>query len=376
MKQFFDYLRPKPTLEKATLKVQRDGDRYEIILGKRSFEIASNASQPTDRENYDFALFGALAMALTHNVEITTDLPISQSAADAAHEINSLMELWQSRKIYPTPLKFNNIIEKAAPKPDLPGLICLSGGIDSTFAALESQNKLNITHGMLIAGADYPSKENPGFISLRSRVEKIASILELELIIVETSIRKHGFQWEMLHTLNLAMCLNFNAEQFGYGVIAADWTAAQEFNHHPWGNNRTLVSALSSDQFPIHHVGSDHTRSQKTRKIIKHPSGVGDKISVCFEDTTHGGNCGICSKCIRTRLNILTSGKETPELFKRNDPLEDLVAKLPMPKYQARKLRALAVMLDIRDDLPEGAVKVAVVNYVDRLKSRILPTGR
>ena len=91
MKQFFDYLRPKPTLEKATLKVQRDGDRYEIILGKRSFEIASNASQPTDRENYDFALFGALAMALTHNVEITTDLPISQSAADAAHEINSLM---------------------------------------------------------------------------------------------------------------------------------------------------------------------------------------------------------------------------------------------------------------------------------------------
>ena len=47
-----------------------------------------------------------------------------------------------------------------------------------------------------------------------------------------------------------------------------------------------------------------------------------------------------------------------------------------MPKYQARKLRALAVMLDIRDDLPEGAVKVAVVNYVDRLKSRILPTGR
>ena len=47
-----------------------------------------------------------------------------------------------------------------------------------------------------------------------------------------------------------------------------------------------------------------------------------------------------------------------------------------MPKGQARKLRALAVMLDIRDDLPDGVVKNEVFNYVERLKRRLLPTGR
>ena len=82
----------------------------------------------------------------------------------------------------------------------------------------------------------------------------------------------------MLHTLNLAMCLNLNAHQFGFGVIAADWTLEQEFNHHPWGNNNRIISAFSNEQFPIHHIGSDHTRSQKARKIIKDPSGVGEKF--------------------------------------------------------------------------------------------------
>ena len=131
------------------------------------------------------------------------------------------MELWHSRKIYPNKLKLNNIVEATHPKSSQPGLICLSGGIDSTFAALECQNEHNISHGLLIAGADYPSKDSPGFISLKSRVDKIASTLNLDLVVVETSIRKHGFQWEMLHTLNLAMCLNLNAHQFGFGVIAA-----------------------------------------------------------------------------------------------------------------------------------------------------------
>ena len=376
MKQVLDYLRPKPALEKAELKINTLDDRYEVILGKRSFEISSTAKHLKDRENYDFALFGALALALTHNIEITTNLPISKPAADSAKKINSLMELWHSRKIYPNKLKLNNIVESTHPKSSQPGLICLSGGIDSTFAALECQNEHNISHGLLIAGADYPSQDSPGFISLKSRVDKIASTLNLDLVVVETSIRKHGFQWEMLHTLNLAMCLNLNAHQFGFGVIAADWTLEQEFNHHPWGNNNRIISAFSNEQFPIHHIGSDHTRSQKARKIIKDPSGVGEKISVCFEDISHGGNCGICSKCIRTRLNILTSGRETPELFNRNDPLEKLIKKIPMPKGQARKLRALAVMLDIRDDLPDGVVKNEVFNYVERLKRRLLPTGR
>ena len=109
MKQVLDYLRPKPVLEKAELKINTLDDRYEVILGKRSFEISSTAKHLKDRENYDFALFGALALALTHNIEITTNLPISKPAADSAKKINSLMELWHSRKIYPNKLKLNNI---------------------------------------------------------------------------------------------------------------------------------------------------------------------------------------------------------------------------------------------------------------------------
>ena len=112
-------------------------DRYEVILGKRSFEISSTTKHLKDRENYDFALFGALALALTHNIEITTNLPISKPAADSAKKINSLMELWHSRKIYPNKLKLNNIVEATHPKSS-----------QNHFAALECQNEQRLVNSM------------------------------------------------------------------------------------------------------------------------------------------------------------------------------------------------------------------------------------
>ena len=67
-------------------------------------------------------------------------------------------------------------------------------------------------------------------------------------------------------------------------------------------------------------------------------------------------------KCIRTRLNILTSGRETPELFNRNDPLEKLIKNNLCQKARREKITKTQsvsrnVLTFIRDDLPDGVVK-------------------
>ncbi len=376
MQSILDYLRPAPKRETAELKVSVSGNMAEISLGNRSFFIATDSAAPIKHDVYDFALFGALALSITHNVEIKSDIPVSRAAIESAERMKAIMNMWLPRKTYPAPLNFSNIVDSEPSSFDRPGLMCLSGGVDSTFAALEAQEDPNLNHALLVAGADYPSAQAPGFKSLKPRVQSIAEKTGLELVTVETSIRKLGFNWDMLHTLNLAMCLNFHSGHFGWGAIAADHSAVMEFAYFPWGNNRVINAALSNASFPIRHVGQEFNRPAKVREIIRHPSGVVSDISVCFADQSHGGNCGVCLKCIRTRLCIQTAGHELPELFVRNDNLETIIAKMPPPKYQAVKRKELARIWEVRAELPEGPVRDAVDGYLKRLKSRTIPLGR
>ncbi|NRB20308.1 MAG: hypothetical protein HRU33_22920 [Rhodobacteraceae bacterium] len=376
MQSLLDFLRPAPKRETAELKVSVSGNLAEISLGKRSFFIRSDAATPIKHDVYDFALFGALALSISHNVEIKADLPISRAAIDSAEKLKTIMNMWLPRKTYPAPLSFSNIVESEPSSLDRPGLMCLSGGVDSTFAALEAQDDTKLTHALLIAGADYPNAQAPGFKSLKPRVQAIAQKTGLRLITVETSIRKLGFNWEMLHALNLAMCLNYHSGHFGWGAFAADSSPAMEFAAFPWGNNRVIHSALSSANFPVRHLGHDFSRAAKVRKIIGHPSDVVSDLSFCYQEQSHGGNCGVCMKCIRTRLCILTSGRELPGLFVQNDKLETIMGNRKPPPNQASKRNDLAVMWELHSELADGPVKDAVDGYIKRLKSRTIPIGR
>ncbi len=376
MLSIFNYLRRAPKREVAELKVSVSGNMAEISLGKRSFSISTDSAYPIKHDVYDFALFGALAVSISHNVEIKSDIPISRAAINSAEKINAILNMWLPRKTYPAPLSFSNIVDSDPGSFDCPGLMCLSGGVDSTFAALEVQSEFNLTHGLLIAGADYPSAQAPGFKSLKPRVQTIAEKTGLELVTVETSIRKQGINWEMLHTLNLAMCLNFHSGQFGWGAIAADNPPTLELADHPWGNNRVINSALSNASFPIRYIGQDYRRAEKVRKIMGHPSDVASHIAVCYTEQSHGGNCGVCYMCLRTRLGILTSGREMPDLFTHNGNLGAIIAKMPIPKYQADRRKVLAGMWEVRADLSKGVTRDAVDVYIKRLKSRTIPMGR
>ena len=376
MKTLLNYLRFTPRRDEVKLVVTKSGGTVEVSLGRKSFFINSELALPTNHDVYDFALFGALAVAFRHNVAIEVDLPISSDGAKSVHKINNMIEMWQPRKTYPAPIKLNNIVEMEPAAPNGIGVICLSGGIDSTYAAIEALTNRNLSHGVFIAGADFPNAQDSGFLRRKERVSDIANKLGIKLFVIETNIRKLGVRWAMSHGLVLASCLNLHSGRFGWGGISADFTPEQEYVYHPWGNNSALVSALSNTHFPIHHLGQELSRSEKTRRIIEYPGDLVSGLSVCFDTKKGGGNCGYCKKCVRTRLNILTSGHEFPELFDNNDKLEVLIPKLPFSKNQADRLRDLSWMLDIRLGLADGLVKDAVEKYIVVLKSKIIPTGR
>ena len=138
-----------------------------------------------------------------------------------------------------------------------------------------------MTRGLLIAGADYPSIEHRGFVDLRSRVSNIMQTLGMSLVVVETDIKKLPFNWEMLHSLNLAMCLSYLSPKFVAGGFAMDNTPQQDLARHPWGNSAALCKTMSLGYFPITPLVGELDRVEKIAAIAERDPALLRQLSVC-----------------------------------------------------------------------------------------------
>jgi hypothetical protein len=69
---------------------------------------------------------------------------------------------------------------------------------------------------------------------------------------------------------------------------------------------------LSGISFPIHTCGGGYTRTAKVETIARHEV-VRTHVRVCWEKLGNGLNCGVCEKCVRTRLEFWLAGyREIP----------------------------------------------------------------
>jgi hypothetical protein len=82
----------------------------------------------------------------------------------------------------------------------------------------------------------------------------------------------------------------------------------------PWGQNPCTDYLLSGDGFSIVHDGAAFSRTEKIAVIAKDPVAT-RTIKVCWDAPDLSTNCGICEKCVRTRLNFKAVGVDNPACF-------------------------------------------------------------
>lgn len=370
-----EIFRPVPSPSAAEITAHFDGQTAHVQVGPHGFFLRSDYPGTLQHPTFDFALIGAVCIGLSHNINLRTDLPMSRQTVEAMQRLIFLMTLWVPRKIYPITLTCTNIVD-LPPRDATDGIFCYSGGVDSSFSALTLQDELSLTHGVLIAGADYPDAADPRFQILNARARDFAALMDFELFTMETDLRRCGIEWNMLHLPFMSMCMTFHQSAFAHCLISADMVPATEMAYHPWSNNGPTATALSTPQFPLHHGGNTVFRSQKVGALARDPRELLQGLSICFSATADGLNCGRCEKCTRTRLNLLTNGLELPHLFAENPDLIDLLSRMKLPSTQVRTIRAMSWVMDNEFHMPPGPIKDAVVAYRQRLRASVLPRGR
>lgn len=353
-------------------------NKCEIAFGSKEIIFQSEVLRGREFRNFDFALLALLVASMSSGDRFSFDYPVTRAALDQFHRYARLLQVMLPGLFHAPQVDCSKFCENDAARVNH-SAVCVSGGVDGVYAALSRRGEW--THSLLIKGADYLLNETAGFEDLKNRVAGISSELGLQTTIMETNLREFMTNYKMQHAGMLASCLHcLGAIGFAHGAYAADYPRWQEIIAFPWGNLSGIADTLTTQSFPISHVGEEFGRSEKIKRIAVANPKLFSYMSVCWSDTTSGGNCGRCAKCMRTRLNLYSIAdddlrrKIELSLFGNHvDPIHYL--KTYEIQGKPKHIRPEIGWLDeIRLALPDGELKNAPEAVVVRLMNAYLQT--
>jgi hypothetical protein len=107
--------------------------------------------------------------------------------------------------------------------------------------------------------------------------------------------------------------------------------------------------------------GSAYTRTEKMETLRHHPTAL-KTLKVCWEGINQERNCGVCEKCIRTKLNLLAVGvPDAPCFDEALDPKQILDIRLI---NDAQLLELQTILNYVEKKGIEGS-------WIDNLKKRM-----
>ena len=245
----------------------------------------------------------------------------------------------------------------------------LSGGIDSlsTFVRLcrfypdKSAfhfDRAVTTFGTTIADLRTPEKARKTFDETIKRLEPMTrkhgvslhpvftNILELNSNIPFWMHEYHGSAFASIaHAISSTKTTFFLASTF-------------DIDHmQPWGSHPLLDRLYSSERVTIIHDGERLSRLAKLREILSYMPDLAFLRSC--NRATHGSlNCGLCEKCVRTKLELLVLGRLEKHLFE----IDDVTARLAKSAVQINNSYTASCYRDLLVPLNEiGEFKIETI---------------
>jgi hypothetical protein len=193
-------------------------------------------------------------------------------------------------------------------------IAAFSGGADAIFTALRHAGDPYVLESVLLVhGFDVPTDRPDQFGKLVQRVRPFLDHLKLRPRIVRTNIAELRFQdWLDSFLAQLSCCLHSFSHEFRFGLTGGG--EPYDALVLPWGQNPCTDYLLSGDGFAIVHDGAAFSRTEKIAAIAQDPVAT-KAIKVCWEAPDLSTNCGVCEKCVRTRLNFKAVGIDNPSCF-------------------------------------------------------------
>ena len=196
----------------------------------------------------------------------------------------------------------------------------LTGGVDSLHLFYANRDDFapdhpeRLTHAIWVRGLDYPAaEESPWAVAQYAKLEvplrEIAADIGVPLVPVTTNLRRldsdlafYAHEWLGGALVSGAHLLS---GRFTTVALASSWPAEHLV---PWGTHPLLDVRYGTAALSVRHEALGLRRVEKLARLRDHPAAL-ERLISCSDAPAHAAmNCGRCTKCVRTLVEMEVSG--------------------------------------------------------------------
>lgn len=333
----------------------------------------SHAQPPS---SFDGFVQGVVLWAMAAKVDLEVKGPMSREALVNLEEYQTAFANIFPDRYFPIRITPETIVDRdSAPAPAAISLF--SGGADGMFTLLRHQGghlgvkARSISAILMIHHLDLDNFEAQISDKL-TRTRPFLEAMGVETHVQRTNLRRNtgprtiGFETGQIYieTFGAQLCASLHqySHQFGYGLMGSNepYSAPVPII----GSTPAIDWMLSTDTMRIVHDGAGFSRTEKIAAIAQHP--IARKVlHVCLAHPSQ--NCGRCMKCVRTQMNFLAAGYETPECMP--GPLE-------LDQIDEIRIRHVSSLNELRLLLHHAKKHGNTGPWSRRLEKRLQNSGR
>lgn len=310
------------------------------------FEIADSETDPAhqrDEPCADAFLTGCFPLAAVHGeARIRIEGELCPMLVDGLQTVHAWWVSWGGMAT-PAPVIESSAVNRSA-RPSGPrrALCCLSGGVDGLHMLMRNRQLYRqgdsgyIRDALFIHGFDIGKRardpENERYQMALRRLRPLAAETGVRIIPCRTNLRhlptKPDFWTHRHNVAALAAVGHAAATGPRFLFIAGAYHLA---NPVPMGSHPAVDGLFSSQQVTVIHDGARFSRVAKVCELATWSTALAT-LRVCAANRGDKANCGVCEKCLGTRLELLAAGVEETKAFGPSlTPAELWEAAVPVP---------------------------------------------
>ncbi len=273
----------------------------EICVDEQSFPLWFRVVNGSFGRDLDFLVPVTLLPAMRLGARLTLPGPLSPRLVASAPKVQEIFGLWnEAYRTVPV-----DVPTGVTPREGNDAVGCFfSGGVDSFYSMVHHRDE--ITHLIFVnIGFDRPDP-----LAL-DNVRRAADELGRPLIEIETNLRSFSnscavefadYGGAALAAIGLLLQHEFKKVMIG--------STFSYFALPRWGSHPLTDPLWSTESLEVFHAGAEATRPMKVARIAQDDVAM-RRLRVCHPragETGRSLNCGHCSKCLRTMINLRVVG--------------------------------------------------------------------
>ena len=306
------------------LNVQVAGTRCDVSFAGARIHFLADGREISETAATLAALWVVLPLAMQRGLNIRIRHPIDPLAVENARHLVNIWSRWAPEEFRWIDIVAEELTAQATAATSR--LYFFSGGLDSHSMLVRTGSFSPHDHALTILGLDYKEGDSK-FQDLLRKTDPTLTAFGLGRLIVRTNAARVLRNLRLNHGFVLASAGFLLSDRFASCHLSADGNSEDEFLVFPWGTNSVTNKLFKASGYSLITECLDEGRSAKISRMMKNPSFL-PNLTFCSDSRFRPDNCGVCGKCVRTKLSFLVMAGRVPEIFVKNGYDEASIDKL------------------------------------------------